>query len=187
MKQIYNSFLLLSRIIILTLIIINYNNVNNIVVLVSGFIITFYDKILINKLNINTAYIFKILMLLLIFGAQVFGTIFDFYEKYFWWDTMLHTLSGFIFFYAGIEIWEYINKQNYKNKILKIIFAFLFSIFCAVIWEFFEFGMDYFVGTNMQITQGFYGQNAIKDTMIDMLVATFGAIIGIIIYVRKGK
>lgn len=184
MKKIYNAFLLITRIMILILMIINLNNLNYLVTLFSALILTFYDKLLMYKLNINTNYILKILVLFLIFGAQALGTVLGFYNQYIWWDIMLHTLSGFIFFYAGIEIWNYINKENI---ILKICFAFLISIFCAVIWEFFEFGMDYFFSTNMQITQGLYGKHAIKDTMIDMLVATLGAVLGIILYKIKKK
>ena len=49
-----------------------------------------------------------------------------------------------------------------------------FSMAIAVLWEFFEFGCDKFLGQSMQqlVSVG------VDDTMFDLLAATIGAAIG---------
>jgi uncharacterized membrane protein YjdF len=63
------------------------------------------------------------------------------------------------------------------------MFAFCFAVTLGVVWEIYEFAMDYYLGTNMQrfvqIETGemFIGQAALTDTMKDLIVDSIGAFV----------
>ena len=73
-------------------------NWKNIFYLIVTFLLTFYDILIrkITKLNFPPS--LRIAIILFIFGAQYGGTVQGLYAKWFWWDIMLHGLSGIIFF-----------------------------------------------------------------------------------------
>lgn len=66
------------------------------------------------------------------------------------WDTILHVSSGFIFFIVGILI---IRKLIYKQKLSPFfitLFAFCFSMTCALLWEVLEFSFERFTYCDTQ-------------------------------------
>lgn len=144
-------------------------------------VLTFYNIFIRKVVKIRLPEILKIVLILFIFSAQVLGSVLDFYDKFYWWDTMLHTISGMIFFLIGVVVIKYLNKSKTNVKIgrnLIIVFAICFSLSIGVIWEIIEYTIDcIFVTSNMQITKGLIGQAAIKDTMIDLISATIGTLI----------
>lgn len=101
----------------------------------------------------------EIIILLFIFAAEILGEIDDFYLKYSNWDTMLHTMNGFLAAAIGYSLVDILNKSKKVKFELSPIFicivAFSFSMTIGVIWEFFEFSMDTFFGMDTQ-----------KDTII---------------------
>ena len=96
----------------------------------------------------------EILVLFFIFAAEILGEINDYYVKYTFWDTMLHTTTGFLAAAAGLSLIDILNKSERIQLSLSPLFvaltSFCFSMTIGVIWEFFEFGMDYFFLTDMQ-------------------------------------
>jgi hypothetical protein len=68
------------------------------------------------------------------------------------------------------------------------LFVFSFTQGVAVIWELFEFLVDFTVGSNMQsyfddINQVmFTGQDALKDTMLDLALNMIGMLICLLTY-----
>ena len=70
-----------------------------------------------------------------------------------------------------------------------ISFGICFALASGVVWEVFEYGVDTFLGQNMQITEGLIGREAIKDTMIDLISVTGGTIVISILdsFLRKRK
>lgn len=80
------------------------------------------------------------------FQLKFYGEIYNFYLKIPFWDIILHIVSGFLCAAIGFSI---LNKL--KLSALRIaIFAICFSMTIAVIWEFFEFGTDKILFTDMQ-------------------------------------
>lgn len=123
---------------------------------------------------------------LFIILANVLGDAFNFYWREVFgiypWDTTLHFLSGFFFTLIGFVVFYWLNnrQENIKNsKTFVIFFAFCFSLSCAAVWEFFEFGIDKI----FHITMG----GDIFDTMYDMLAATLGTLITLVWANRKLK
>ena len=93
-----------------------------------------------------------------IFAAQILGEINNFYRLIPGWDTMLHTLNGFLCAAIGFALVDMLN-QNSKSIQLSppylALTAFCFSMTVGVIWEFIEFSADQLLSVDMQ-----------KDTII---------------------
>lgn len=104
------------------------------------------------KLELPT--VLETLAFIFIFCAEIFGEIGGFYQKYAFWDTMLHATNGFIFAAFGFCLIDIIN-QNPKIKftmspIYVALTAFCFSMTIGVLWEFFEFSSDMLFMNDMQ-------------------------------------
>jgi len=70
------------------------------------------------------------------------------------WDTMLHTLNGFLCAAIGFALVDMLNRSDvFSFKLSPVylaIVAFCFSMTVGVLWEFFEYGVDCFLGFDMQ-------------------------------------
>ena len=88
-----------------------------------------------------------------IFAAEILGELGHFYTQFPIWDTMLHTLNGFLFAAVGFSTVDLLNRTS-KNINLSPLYltmvAFCFSMTIGVLWEFFECGADLFLGQDMQ-------------------------------------
>ncbi|MBQ9279928.1 MAG: hypothetical protein IJ215_02630 [Clostridia bacterium] len=88
-----------------------------------------------------------------IFAAEILGEIDNFYGNIPIWDTMLHTINGFLAASVGFSLIDLLNN-NVKNFSLSPVFvaivAFCFSMTIGVLWEFFEFTADNVARTDMQ-------------------------------------
>ncbi len=106
------------------------------------------------RLRIDLPSVLEIIILLFIFSAQILGEISEYYIIYPYWDTMLHTVNGFLCAAIGIAMIDILNqserfKFNMSPAFVAMV-AFCFSMTIGVIWEFFEFGMDTFFRFDMQ-------------------------------------
>jgi len=101
----------------------------------------------------------EIIILLFIFSAEILGEISSFYIIFPMWDTVLHTLNGFLAAAIGFSLVDLMNQdERMKFKLSPLymaIVAFCFSMTIGVVWEMFEYFMDTFAGLDMQ-----------KDTII---------------------
>lgn len=104
----------------------------------------------------------EIIVLLFIFAAEILGELGDFYVKFTFWDTMLHTLNGFLAAAVGLSLIDLLNRSERFDLHLSPVFvalvSFCFSMTIGVLWEFFEFGMDRIFLTDMQ-----------KDTVVNVI------------------
>ena len=96
----------------------------------------------------------EIILLLFIFAAEILGEIQAYYIKIPAWDTMLHTINGFLMAAIGFSLVDILNRnERFSFKLSPVfvaIVAFCFSMTIGVIWEFFEFSMDQFFLLDMQ-------------------------------------
>lgn len=106
------------------------------------------------KLKIELPSTLEKIILLFVFAAQILGELGAYYIRYPWWDTMLHTLNGFLCAAVGFAMVDILNEnENIKFELspfFMALTAFSFSMTVGVLWEFFEFGMDYFFLLDMQ-------------------------------------
>ena len=96
----------------------------------------------------------EITILCFIFAAEILGEVNAFYVVIPGWDTMLHTLNGFLAAAVGFSLIMLLNNDDRLTFDLSPLFlalvAFCFSMTIGVLWEFYEFFMDYFLGSDMQ-------------------------------------
>ena len=96
----------------------------------------------------------EITILCFIFAAEILGEVNAFYVNVPHWDTMLHTINGFLAAAVGFSLVLLLNDNEKLTFDLSPFFlamvAFCFSMTIGVLWEFFEFSMDFFLGTDMQ-------------------------------------
>lgn len=111
------------------------------------------------KLRIELPPALEITVLCFIFAAEILGEINAFYIVIPFWDTILHTLNGFLAAAVGFSLVVILNNNSRLVFTLSPFFmalvAFCFSMTIGVLWEFFECFMDQFFHTDMQ-----------KDTVI---------------------
>ncbi len=129
----------------------NYYNVFLCILTLLLFLIpAFVDR----KLNIKLPSVLEIIILLFAFSAEILGEINNFYGTFKSWDTMLHTLNGFMMAAIGFALIDILNNDPHFHFTASPVFvafvAFCFSMTVGVLWEFFEFSMDYLVHTDMQ-------------------------------------
>lgn len=108
-----------------------------------------------------------------IFATLFLGEVADFYERFWWWDLVLHFGSAVSFgLFAFLFIFMLFEGDRYAAPPSAIGFlSFCVAISIGTIWEIFEFAMDQTFGLNMQ-------KSGLPDTMGDLIVDTVGAAIG---------
>ena len=119
-------------------------------------------SILTKKLKIYLPSALEIVILCFIFAAGILGEISSFYINVPHWDTMLHTINGFLCAAVGFALVDLFNRDERFTFKLSPLFlavvAFCFSMTIGVLWEFFEFSADHFFATDMQ-----------KDTIVHQI------------------
>ena len=114
-----------------------------------------------DKLNIGIPTLLESIVYVFIFSAEILGEINNFYGNIPYWDTMLHTINGFLAAGVGFSLVDLLNK-NSKNINLSPLYvaivAFCFSMTIGVLWEFYEYGMDRYFKLDMQ-----------KDRIVDVI------------------
>ncbi len=116
----------------------------------------------------------EVLTIALIYGSLYLGEFGSYYEKFWWWDILLHSGSGVLFSSFGFLLIWILNEDPKVHLTLSplfmSLFAFSFSVVTATLWEIFEFFMDEFFGLNMQ-------KSGLVDTMWDLVVASVGGFV----------
>ena len=96
----------------------------------------------------------EIIVLFFIFAAEILGEINEFYLLFPFWDTVLHTLNGFLAAAIGFSLVDLLNRSErtvfHLSPVFTAIVAFCFSMTVGVLWEFFEFGVDQILHLDMQ-------------------------------------
>lgn len=106
-----------------------------------------------NKLRIELPNVLESIIYLFIFSAEILGEINNFYGIIPYWDTVLHTLNGFLAAGIGFSLIDLLNKNSKNIKLSPLfvaIVAFCFSMTIGVLWEFFEYGADTYFKLDMQ-------------------------------------
>ena len=129
----------------------NYHNMFlGILTLILFMVPQFIDK----KLGVTIPVGLETVILIFIFSAEILGEINAFYVKIPVWDTILHTTNGFLMAAIGFALIDLFNRSDRfsikMSPYFVAFFAFCFSMTVGVLWEFFEFSMDWFFGLDMQ-------------------------------------
>jgi len=154
---------------------------------VLALILTFLPNYIERRQNVHFPQVLELTIILFMYSSIYLSARYELYYRFFWWDDLLHTLSGVITGFIGFL---FVYRLNHKytmniNPLFIALFAFTFSVTFAVFWEIFEFIMDVNFGTNMQrwnlpestILMGkHYQGSGLRDTMSDLILASIGAL-----------
>lgn len=118
---------------------------------------------------------FSLVISAFIYATVILGQVEHYYQKFWWWDVMLHSGSGVAFGLIGlVVILIFFREGRIAAKPLVLcLFSFCFALSVGLLWEVFEFSGDQLLHTNMQQTQ-----TGVVDTMKDEIMDAIGALIG---------
>ncbi len=147
---------------------------------IAGVILPFLPEIFSKLFRIKISYRVELMYYVFLILALSLGISADLYKTVPLYDKAVHTLSGAGTALIGFYMLRYFKAEK-TPAVFRGMFMIFFSISVAVAWEFFEFFCDKCLGQHMQqlVTTG------VDDTMLDMLVATIGAIIGGVLMANK--
>ena len=154
-KAVLAVYLVLRALVILTMVsqILN-GRYENVYICILTLILFMIPSIVERRLHIDLPDALEIVILCFIFAAEILGEIQEYYLTVPHWDTVLHTLNGFLFAAIGFCMVNLLNKN--KSVALSLspfymaVMAFCFSMTIGVLWEFFEWGMDLLFDLDMQ-------------------------------------
>lgn len=111
--------------------------------------------------------------LIFVFFAHFLGSIVDLYHYINGYDKVMHFLSGMLSALVGFIILVKMSDYKKQKTLFVIIFVMAVSLSIGALWEFYEFTADNLFGKDAQnvLTTG------VDDTMWDMIMAFFGAMI----------
>ena len=137
-------------------------NFENVFLCVLTLLLFMVPSMLERKLDIALPNTLEIIILLFIYAAEIMGEIGAYYVTFPYWDTVLHTLNGFLCAAIGFSLLDILHRHNsarfHLSPLYLAIVAFCFSMTVGVIWEFFECTMDQLFFLDMQ-----------KDTVVQSI------------------
>ena len=137
-------------------------NFENVFLCVLTLFLFMVPSMLERKLDIALPNTLEIIILLFIYAAEILGEIGAYYVTFPYWDTVLHTLNGFLCAAIGFSLLDILNRHNdvrfHLSPLYLAIMSFCFSMTVGVIWEFFECTMDQLFFLDMQ-----------KDTVVSAI------------------
>lgn len=135
-------------------------------------IVTLLPLILGRRFDVRIPPEFELLTVLFVYASLFLGEVHGYYVRFWWWDAVLHTGSGFLLGVLGFLLVYVLNERPDVDMHMRprfvALFAFMFAVGMGALWEIFEFGMDQIFGMNMQ-------KSGLVDTMWDLIVDTIGA------------
>ena len=159
-KTVVTIYIILRVLVILTMVAQFLNgNFENVFLCILTLVLFTLPTVIERRVRIDLPDTLEIIILLFIFSAEILGEIQAYYTYFHGWDTMLHTLNGFLCAAIGFSLVDLFNRNERFSLSLSPVFmaivAFCFSMTIGVLWEFFECIMDSFFLLDMQ-----------KDTVI---------------------
>jgi len=176
---------ILKVVIVLLLVIAIWNkNWTGVFGCILGIVLSFIPTILKRNYNVTLPWIMDILIAFALF-LHIGGVVLNAYQFIPGYDTITHFFSSiiiaflaFVVIYLLDEYWGGLHMDKYAMAFVVIIF----TIAMGVIWEFFEWTIDFLFGTHEQ--WGLY--DTMKDLFIDTIAGIFMAFTGVNL-IKKGK
>jgi hypothetical protein len=154
-KRLFALYSILRALVILVMIIQFLNrNYENVFLCGLTLMLFLIPSIVELRMSIDIPDVLEGIIYMFIFAAEILGEINKYYLIFPEWDTMLHTLNGFLAAAIGFSLVNLLNKSSrftfQLSPLFLAIVAFCFSMTIGVVWEFFEFFMDMNFGLDMQ-------------------------------------
>ncbi len=149
-----------------------YDSLSNALISSFTLILTFLPAWFEKKYKIIIPLDFEFAIIFFVYASIFLGEVGNFYERFWWWDILLHGGSAVAFGCIGFIVLFILFKANKikSSPVWLALFSFCFAVSIGVVWEIFEFAMDQIFGLNMQ-------KSGLIDTMWDLIVDCSGAIL----------
>ena len=115
---------------------------------------------------------FELVFVIFLYISILLGLAYNYYTRYWWWDIIVHSMSGIILAFIGFIILYTLYSENMIKASPHIIalFSFCFALALGAVWEIIEFTLDQSLGLNMQ-------RGSLLDTMGDFIVDSASALL----------
>src|SRR5688572_4073915 len=136
-----------------------------------------FPELLLRRYRIHIPPEFQLIAAAFVFLSLFLGSARDFYYRFWWWDIVLHTTSGFLLGIVGwIVLFLLLQTDRLPRAIgpgLVCVFSVTFAVTLGVLWEIFEFAVDsMWPEVNMMSNE-----TGVADTMHDLIVDLIGAVV----------
>ncbi len=146
--------------------------------------LTFMPAVIERQFRLALPAEFTLLTCVFLCASFALGEVGDFYERFWWWDLMLHGVSALMFGLIGFLL-VYVFYFTHRVQIAPIyvaLISFGFAMTIGSLWEILEFSVDWFIGLNLQ-------KSGLIDTMTDLIIDAAGALVAAFAgyrYVKNG-
>jgi hypothetical protein len=125
----------------------------NVALCILSLVLFMMPSLIEDKLKLEIPKMFENIIYLFIYASGILGEIQNYYELIPGWDTMLHTMNGFLCAAVGFSMVDLLNRGSSRidlsPKYVALV-AFCFSMTIGVLWEFIEFSVDWIFHIDMQ-------------------------------------
>jgi len=153
-KKLIVIYLILRILVIVSMVFqILLGNFSNVAMCILALFLFTIPTIISEKFKIGIPSLLETIIYLFIYATAILGEINNFYGIIPFWDTLLHTLNGFICAGIGFSLVDLLNQNSKAIKLSPMyisIFAFCFSMTIGILWEFYEFSADNILKIDMQ-------------------------------------
>lgn len=136
-------------------------------------LVSFAPYLIKRYFGFHTPFALRVGIVFFMFGTLVLGEMADFYNTYWWWDLIFHGLASvgltLLVFIFLLIFFEHIDLK--AAPLFTTFLALGTSMFMSVLWEIYEFLIDFFFETDTPM------QPSNTDTMMDLVVALAGALL----------
>lgn len=146
--------------------------------------LTFLPALIERQLSVHLPVEFTLVTSLFLYASFGLGEVRGFYQRFWWWDILLHSASALVMGLTGfLLVYIFYSTQRIRMAPLYVgMVSFGFAVTVGTLWEIFEFSMDWVFGFNMQ-------KSGLIDTMTDLMVDALGALLAAFLgyqYTRHG-
>lgn len=148
------------------------------------FILTLAPAMIERQLRVKLPVEFTLATCIFLYASFGLGEVRNFYDRFWWWDLMLHGVSAIVMGLIGF-LTVYVFYMTHRVRVKPIYVAIItlaLAISVGTLWEIFEFVADWAFATNMQ-------KSGLVDTMTDLVTDAVGGVIAAAIgfyYVQNG-
>lgn len=153
-KKAFILYLILRGLVIITAVRCFFeSNFEGLALCVLSLILFLLPSFIEEKMKIEFPPVFECCIYLFIYAAEILGEVNRYYTSLPGWDTMLHTINGFLCAAIGFSLVDILNRNSKNIRLSPFYLAlvgFCFSMTVGVVWEFFEYSMDSMFLLDMQ-------------------------------------
>lgn len=136
----------------------------------AALLLTMLPTVLASRIGLRLPPSFLAAIALFVLATLYLGEVYDFYNRFWWWDLALHMGSAMGFGILGfLLVFMLFQGDRYAAPPWAVgALSFCLAMTVGTLWEIFEYAMDTFFGFNMM-------KSGLPDTMGDFIVNTLGA------------